>query len=251
MPKSNLSLPSYSIGSIERLKREAKAISRDTGALHSKALDQIAVREGYLNWSRLMLNERGPMVGAHRDLQSQEPKSEYPFQRTAAGMKDAMRSRRSSQEPTVADIEDLSVQFISAANAARYAVAYMEMALAAPRFKVSSYSWAYLEMRNHLPYRLHVAETDGQWILVNRHYKPVGSNRPEPHVRYDAQENLLFSISDADAEAVSDPRHVVSQGLYGDGSTPWISRTTATAYLSRLRKLLAVMDRDSRVYPPA
>ncbi len=70
-----------------------------------------------------------------------------------------MRSRRSDQEPTVAGIEDLSVKFVSAANAVRYAVAYMEMALAAPRFKVSVYSRARLEMRNHLPYRLHITET--------------------------------------------------------------------------------------------
>lgn len=39
---------------VERLKREAKKISKESGVTHSEALDWIAQREGFKNWSLLM-----------------------------------------------------------------------------------------------------------------------------------------------------------------------------------------------------
>lgn len=47
MPTPSNSLPTLSANDVERFKREAKAIHRDTGVAHSHALDQVALREGY------------------------------------------------------------------------------------------------------------------------------------------------------------------------------------------------------------
>ena len=235
MPTPSNSLPPLSANHVERFKREAKTIHRDTGMAHSHALDQVALREGYSNWSRLMLNGHGPTA-------SETPRPlEYGFARDAAGMKEVMRSRGSSGAPKPEDIEDLTARFVSPAKSVRYAIAYIELALAAPRFSVNSRSIAYLEMRHHLPYRLHTAGVEGKWLLVNRHYKPVGSNRPKEWVSYEADARQHFEITEAQAAQVSDPEHVRSKGLYGDGSTPWSSRSDATAYLARLKLLLAVL----------
>lgn len=239
MPTPSNSLPSLSANDVERFKREAKAIHRDTGVAHSRALDQVALREGYANWSRLMLNGHGPTL-------SELPRPpEYGFVRDAAGMKEAMRSRGSRGAPKAEDIEDLAARFVSPANAVRYAVAYLELALTAPRYSVNYRSISHLEMRHHLPYRLHTAGAEGKWLLVNRHYKPVGSNRPKELASYDADARQHFEITEAQAAQVSDPGHVRSQGLYGDGSTPWSSRANAVAYLARLKLLLAILTRKA------
>lgn len=239
MPTPSNSLPPLSANDVERFKREAKAIHRDTGMGHNHALDQVAVREGYANWSRLMLKGHGPMS-------SEPPRPpDYSFARDAAGMKEAMRSRGSSGAPKAEDIEDLAARFVSPANAVRYAIAYLELALTAPRYSVNPRSIAYLEMRHHLPYRLHATGVEGKWLLVNRHYKPVGSNRPREWASYEANTHQHFEITEAQAAQVSHPEYVKTQGLYGDGSTPWLSRADAVAYLGRLKLLLAVLTRKA------
>ena len=46
----------FSPAKIARFKREAKAIAKSTGLIHSAALDQIAQREGYTDWGLLTRN---------------------------------------------------------------------------------------------------------------------------------------------------------------------------------------------------
>lgn len=230
---SNSDFP-LSAHDVERFKREAKAIHRTTGVAHGHALDEIAQREGYVNWSRLMLKGHGPS-----EVEPSGP-PDYRFVRDAAGMKEAMRSLGRTA-PTPEDIADLASRFVSPANAVRYAIAFVEMALAAPRYSVSARSIAYQEMRHHLPYRLHLAGIDGKWLLVNRYYKPVGNNRPKEFVDYGAVTRQHFEISESQAALVSHPGYVRTQGLYGDGSTPWSSRSDAMAYLARLKLLLNVL----------
>lgn len=38
---------------LERLRREAKKLKRELGITHSEALDRIAARYGFANWSQL------------------------------------------------------------------------------------------------------------------------------------------------------------------------------------------------------
>lgn len=44
---------------IDTLKRAAKSLAKSSGITHSAALDQIAVQNGYQNWSVLMKNVAG------------------------------------------------------------------------------------------------------------------------------------------------------------------------------------------------
>ena len=44
---------SFTIAQVERFKREAKRLHRDSHISHSQALDQIANANGYNNWSLL------------------------------------------------------------------------------------------------------------------------------------------------------------------------------------------------------
>ena len=242
MPTSSFPPSSFPSGSIERLKREAKAISRDTGVSHSQALDQIAIRHGFTNWSSLILAASAGPHAQKRASGTLTPQPEYPFERDAAQMREATRSRGANVYPTAADVEDLSTKFISPKNSVRYAIAYLELALQAPQYRVVFQSLAFMEMRNHFPYRLHETEDEKKWIVVNREYKPVGNNRPDDQVSYQDFHAGHFEISIADAEAVSEPHHLSSHALYGDGIAPWHSRTAATAYLGRLRKLLTILD---------
>lgn len=75
-------------------------------------------------------------------------------------MREAMRSRGANVYPTAAEVDDLSTKFISPINAIRYAIAYLELALQAPRYRVVFQSLSFMEMRNHFPYRLHETEDE-------------------------------------------------------------------------------------------
>jgi uncharacterized protein YozE (UPF0346 family) len=44
---------SFTPAQVERFRREAKKLSRDTSITHSEALDQIAAQQGFANWSLL------------------------------------------------------------------------------------------------------------------------------------------------------------------------------------------------------
>lgn len=122
----------YTFAQIEQLKRDAKRLARDRSITHAVALDQIAATCDYKNWSLLMKHAAShPTNGTP----SQPKRLPYPFLRTAEAMRQAMRKttpapgRGSSHDRLRAQLEDLSVQFISADNALDFAISYMECAL--------------------------------------------------------------------------------------------------------------------------
>lgn len=45
---------SFSPVQLERFRREAKKLSRESSITHSEALDRIAIRRGFTNWSLLV-----------------------------------------------------------------------------------------------------------------------------------------------------------------------------------------------------
>jgi len=240
MPTTPNQLRTITVSFVNRLKREAKVVHRQIGITHSQALDRIAAREGFSNWSRLM--QYGPAPTAV-PVQRATP-IEHPFSRTAAEMRALMRSTGRSESPKASEVEDLSVAFVSSANAVRYAISFMEGALSASRFVVHSRSVARIEMRNHLPYCIHEAGIQGKWLLVNRQYKPVGNNKPYEWVDYSAFRPQHFALGKGDATQVSHPAYLRSGGLYGDGCTPWSSRADAAGYVERLKRLLEILERN-------
>ena len=233
---------SFTIAQVERFKREAKRLHRDTNISHSQALDQIASANGYSNWSLLAKHS-----DAHDAPKAKSARPPFRFIRTPELMRLALLKvpePRGWGHPTRTDyaqqqVEDLSSDFISPQNAVEFAIDYVTCLLTVPRFKLYSAAPAYWEMRSWLPYSCHSVE-DGMHILVNRSYKPVGQVSKE-WANYADFPNLHAHFAN-DLR-----RNFTAQGssdgyLFNDGCPPWHSRVDATAYLDRLRVLNQVLN---------
>ena len=92
----------------------------------------------------------------------------------------------------------------------------------------------------HFPYALRKLP-DGKWILLNRHYRPVGINLPEP-VALDAYpvSIALPQLDESTLRALSHDGDIEHDTiyLYNDGSVPTMSQADMDAYLARLSILL-------------
>ena len=233
---------SFTIAQVERFKREAKRLHRDTNISHSQALDQIASANGYRNWSLLAKHS-----DAHGTSKAKKARPPFRFIRTPELMRLALLKvpePRGWGHPTRTDyaqqqVEDLSSAFTSPQNAVEFAIDYVTCLLTVPRFKLYSAAPAYWEMRSWLPYSCHSVD-DGTHIIVNRSYKPVGQVSKE-WANYAEFPNLH-------AHFANDLRsNFTAQGssdgyLFNDGCPPWHSRVDATAYLDRLRVLNQVLN---------
>jgi hypothetical protein len=233
---------SFTIAQVERFKREAKRMHRDSHISHSQALDQIANANGYNNWS--LLSKRSD---AHDALMVKSVRPPFRFVRTPELMRLALLKVPEPHgwgHPTRIDhaqqqVEDLSSAFTSPQNAVEFAIDYVACLLTVPRFKLYSAAPAYWEMRSWLPYYCHSVE-DGTHILVNRSYKPVGqvgkvwanyAEFPSLHARFANYLRRNFT-----AQGSSDGY------LFNDGCPPWHSRADAVAYLDRLRVLRKMLN---------
>lgn len=233
----------FSPAYIEQLKREAKKFGREQSIPHSQALDRIAARLGFKNWSLLAKHSGQPeetAQGAPQPLNASEAQPPYLFTRTPAEMREAARMIKvprfhySTFEEAIKRVDDVCHRFVSPANAVSFAISYMECLLTIPRFMIMSNTLVYPEMRCWLPYCAHEAGDDMR-ILLNRYYKPVGTTSRE-RVRYEAYPHLHLSMSGA---ALSEITHRGSSAgyLFNDGCPPWRSRSDAQSYLERLRRL--------------
>jgi hypothetical protein len=138
---------------------------------------------------------------------------------------------------TYSDLSDLSRSHKSAAEAVAYAIASLESALSVSRYHISGASRDYLEMRRDMPYLIHETTIPETYILVNRNYKPLGSNQPAggDWAKYEDFTNLHIRLTPAQIASVVSPGY--SHGLFGDGNPPWSGRKAAQAYLVRLQRL--------------
>lgn len=138
---------------------------------------------------------------------------------------------------TIENFPDISRHHNSAAEAVAYAIASMESALSVARYSLRGPSRGYYEMRRDMPYIIHETAIPGTYILVNRNYKPLGSNQPTrgDHAVYEDFKNLHVRLTPEQIASVASPGHM--HGLFGDGNPPWSGRKVANAYLTRLRVL--------------
>ncbi len=220
---------------VEVMRREAKKRSRIEDVILAEALDQIAAKHGYRNWSLL-----------HRN--STDAPQPWSFRRTPGEIALSMRvvpeprsrfERRRPWEIARDSVQPLDGRFISAANAADFAIAYVEGLLGQPRFQLNTTkSAAYWEMRLWLPYGVNLIKSDTH-ILVNRYYKPVGSTSRE-YVDYALYPHLSLRLPVNCWRAFSHPK-AVQPFLFSDGCTPWNSRQDADAYLGRLKELRRIL----------
>jgi hypothetical protein len=152
---------SFTIAQVERFKREAKRMHRDSHISHSQALDQIANANGYNNWS--LLSKRSD---AHDALMVKSVRPPFRFVRTPELMRLALLKVPEPHgwgHPTRIDhaqqqVEDLSSAFTSPQNAVEFAIDYVACLLTVPRFKLYSAAPAYWEMRSWLPNYCHSVE---------------------------------------------------------------------------------------------
>lgn len=222
----------FSPNQIERFKREAKAVAKSSGCTHSESLDRIAKREGLTNWSLLSKNSRTNATGSF-----------FSYSRSTEQVVATLRPRSGKLPEFV--LEEIGSRYLSAKNSVEYAIAYMQALLQRPRYKVHSSSIAYREMRSWLPYRVHETATPDKWILVNREYGPVGMLKTEKWLEYEDFTNVQILATNDEVAALSHPNYKSSGGIFGDGSSPWVSRKDAQAYLDRLQVLHAFIDRNA------
>lgn len=137
----------------------------------------------------------------------------------------------------ITDLPDISQNHLSALEAVNFAIEKLENALSVPRFSYKGASRGYYELRRDMPYVIHEMSIENTYILVNRNYKPLGSNKATATdwVKYEDYTNLHVKLTKQQITNVVSTPHEF--GLYGDGNPPWRSRANAKAYLTRLKSL--------------
>lgn len=222
---------SYSPAQIEHFKREAKSLGRANSLSHSQTLDQIAFDHGWSNWSLLMKHSQEP----DKSIQSW-----HRFDRTFEETKLALRVVQPSSDDTrprsevaISLVEDINGKFVSAHNAVSFAILYMNHLLMVPRYRVASLCVIEAEMRCWLPYG--VIAGAGNYILVNRRYKPVGATTKD-HVDYSKFSHLALHLTDDQLLVLAYAERAPGY-LFGDSCPPWASRKHAEAYVVRLQAL--------------
>ncbi|MBX3664981.1 MAG: hypothetical protein KF834_04790 [Burkholderiales bacterium] len=139
----------------------------------------------------------------------------------------------------ISDLVDISREHKNAAEGVQRAITLLEEIMFDPNAwrKRDKISVEHYWLRRDLPYVFHKTEIKGTRILLNRNYKPIGSNQPTggQWARYEDFQNSHVSLSDEQIQSlVEDGR----TALFSDGSVPWKGKKEAGNYVARLRMLL-------------
>jgi hypothetical protein len=147
----------------------------------------------------------------------------------------------SMQKHPQLEVGDLSRVWPSAHDAVAHALKDMEAALSSTRFQRKK-GGVYYEMRRDMPYMIHATKTLGVQILVNRNYKPLGSNEPTggEYLDYESYPNAHVQLTPEQIKKVVSP--VRERGFFGDENPPWSGRREAKAYAERLCWLLSYLS---------
>ncbi len=142
----------------------------------------------------------------------------------------------------ITDLPDISENHSSASEAIEFAITNLEVALSASKFSFKNANCGYYELRRDMPYVIHGTSIENTYILVNRNYKPLGSNKATAfdYVRYEDYTNLHVRLTKQQISSVVSPPH--ESGLFGDSNPPWSSRANAKAYLVRLQSLHTLIN---------
>lgn len=142
----------------------------------------------------------------------------------------------------ITDLPDISKIHLDASVAVAFAIDKLEAALSVARFSYKGVSRGYFELRRDMPYIIHETPIENTYILVNRNYKPLGSNKATSTdwIKYEDCTNLHVSLTKTQIASVVSPPH--EAGLFGDGNPPWSSRANAKVYLARLKSLQLLIN---------
>jgi len=134
-------------------------------------------------------------------------------------------------------LPDTCSEYASAVDAVSTAISFIENLLSGRWKKIRGESETYSYMRRNMPYVIHRTELDGTFILVNRNYKPVGSELEagSPKVKYEGHTNLHVQLTSRQLKSIGGG---VKNYLFGGGvNPPWDGRRDAAVYLERLKRL--------------
>ena len=124
---------------------------------------------------------------------------------------------------------DNQPQHADALAAVEFAITKLRALLDRPRFPPAR-SRDHVELRRHLPYIIHDARRTGTQILVNREYKPIGSDRPyQDFIDYASQTQAHVHLTPEAIASIVRPD--LERGLFNDRDPPWSGRAAAMAYL--------------------
>lgn len=145
-------------------------------------------------------------------------------------------------EVSIEDLADFSCYYQNAAEAVDRAVVAVEVAISRARFPLWLDRHAHMKLRRDLPYVIHDTALPRTQILVNRYYKPLGSNLPDTSQRvlYEDYPQAHIHLTDQQIAALVCPPH--ERGLFDDGCAPWLGPLSAMAYLKRLRLLYGLLQ---------
>ena len=224
---------------IERLRREAKKLSREAGGTYTEALDRQAVKLGYPNWALMQhavstMRRRFPVF----DRTVDEMRQSFRKVKALDGMRDADTVMRR-------EMPDLSTQFANPMSALEYARDYLELALSLPRFDPHMQSVAWIEMRVLLPYTFEPLAGSSRFIILGRDYKPLGMANRENHVNYEAYKNLHVQLPGAELSQVT--RHADYKAGYLYGVNPATGRKYAAALLKQIETVMKLVSKYERV----
>ena len=137
-------------------------------------------------------------------------------------------------------LPNISRQHMSASAAVLQAIDEVEDALTGITKLKLGRGGTYFKFRRDLPYVIQGTSLPGTQILVNRQYKPLGSNQLDegPWLPYEEYPNLHVSLSSDEVRNLCRP---LPCALFDDGCPPWDGRKQATQYLGRLRNLFALL----------
>ncbi|WP_422016045.1 hypothetical protein [Roseateles sp.] len=223
---------------IERLRREAKQISRDEGCTYTEAINRQAVKMGYPNWALMQhavstMPRRFPIFDRSLD----EMRQAFRKVKGLDGMRDADTAMR-RQMP------DLSTQFANPMSALEYARDYLELALSLPRFDPHMHSVAWIEMRVLLPYVFEPLTGTDRFIVLGRDYKPLGMANREDHIDYEAYKNLHVHLPAAELSQAT--RHTDYKPGYLHGVNPMAGRKYAAALLKQIETVIKLVSKYER-----
>ncbi|MEJ1959762.1 MAG: hypothetical protein WDM70_10355 [Nitrosomonadales bacterium] len=145
----------------------------------------------------------------------------------------------------ITDLKDYSKCYSNPTEAISASIRLMEVELSNPRFKIiNNYKKIpiYWELHRDLLYVVRNTSLRNKYILLNRQYKPLGSNIRDggEEVNNDAFDNLHAHIPQIKFMRLAN--HTLgdkSDGifLFGPSNSPWNNRACAESYLERLKML--------------
>lgn len=145
----------------------------------------------------------------------------------------------------VTDLPNLAQSHNSAADAVAHAIGYLETVLGKRWKRIDVDSETYNILRRDCPYVIQETTSEGTFILMNRNYKPLGSNLEtgSPRVKYENYPNLHVRLTPDQIKWVTG--HPSASYLFGEQvNPPWASRADAEKYLAKLRELYGMLAEE-------